>query len=67
MLKFELNDFENSVVVNLFEEEGYVNNLASTGAVEILSISETQVSGRIDARIDDESFVNGNFTVNICK
>jgi hypothetical protein len=67
MLKFELNDFENSVVVNLFEEDGYVNNLASTGAVEILSISETQVSGRIDARIDDESFVNGNFTVNICK
>ena len=66
LLKFELNDFENSVVVNLFEEDGYINNLASTGAVEITAISDTQVSGRIDARIDEESFVNGNFTVDIC-
>lgn len=66
LLKFELNDFENSVVVNLFEEEGYVNNLATTGALEITAISDTQVSGRIDARIDDASFVNGNFTVDIC-
>jgi hypothetical protein len=67
LLNFELNDFESSIVVNLFEEDGYVNHLASTGAVEITSISETQVSGRIDAKIDDKSFVNGNFTVNICK
>lgn len=66
-LKLDLDNFESSKIVTLYEEEGSVNNLASTGAVEITSISDTQVTGKIDARLDGENFVNGNFSVSICQ
>lgn len=36
------------------------------GAVEILSITDTEVTGRIDVRESNNSFVNGNFTVSFC-
>lgn len=39
---------------------------ANKGAIEILSITETQVTGRIDARFNGNNFVNGNFTVSFC-
>ena len=41
--------------------------IAKRGAVEILGISNTTVSGRIDAYADDQNFVNGNFEVLICR
>lgn len=40
--------------------------LARKGAVEIISISETELVGKIDAYYDDENYVNGNFTVSFC-
>lgn len=67
----ELNfSFEESgQTVTLFDPEGTLNIIVSTGAVEILSISDTEVSGRIDARYEGDSGdgVNGNFTVTFCK
>lgn len=61
-------DFESfdGQTVTLFNPDGAVNNIASIGAVEILSITDTQVKGRMDATLDGESTVNGNFTANFC-
>jgi hypothetical protein len=41
--------------------------IAKRGAVEILGISNTTVSSRIDAYADDQNVVNGNFEVLICR
>ena len=54
------------LTVTLFNPDGAVNNISTEGAVEILSISDTQVRGRIDARFDSENNVNGNFTATFC-
>lgn len=43
-----------------------LNIFVTTGAIEITSITETSISGRIDARFDNENFVNGNFIVYSC-
>ncbi|HEX5171373.1 MAG TPA: hypothetical protein VFW11_19485 [Cyclobacteriaceae bacterium] len=66
-LKADLSDMENSLFVNLFEEETTGHNLASKGAIEILTITETEVTGRIDASLDEMNTINGNFAVNICQ
>lgn len=60
---------EGGQTVTLFDPEGTLNIIATTGAVEILSISNTEVSGRIDARYEGDSGdgVNGSFTVPFCK
>jgi hypothetical protein len=52
--------------VTLFQETETMNFIATDGAVEILSITESMVSGRLDARYDSQTYVNGNFTVSIC-
>ena len=38
------------------------------GAIEILNIDSNamMIEGRADIRVDNESFVNGNFTINFC-
>ncbi|MEP5613312.1 MAG: hypothetical protein ABJP45_13755 [Cyclobacteriaceae bacterium] len=64
-LSFDLSSFDGRTVT-LFNPDTFLNIISSEGAVEILSITETQVTGRIDARADD-SFVNGNFTLEICE
>jgi len=68
-LSFDLSSFD-GLVVNLLNPDGEdgipQNNLASIGAVEILEISESSVSGRIDARLDSDNQVNGNFTAIYC-
>jgi hypothetical protein len=52
----------------LFDDEETFNYLAVEGAIEIISVSDTEVKGRIDATADQgENFVNGNFRVPICK
>lgn len=66
-LKFDLNSMENSQTVTLFEDEEFMNSIATEGAVEITAITETTISGKIDATVDAENNVNGNFTVNICQ
>jgi hypothetical protein len=52
--------------VTLFNIDAETNSIADVGAVEIISVSETQITGRIDASADELNFVNGNFTVTIC-
>jgi len=65
-LYFKLSTFEGQLV-NLFDiEDEDMQNLASEGAIEILSISETEVTGRMDARFNNQNAVNGNFTVSFC-
>lgn len=43
------------------------NHIAVDGAIEITEVTATTVSGRLDARIDSRYFINGNFTVPICR
>ena len=57
----------NSNTATLLDTEEAEWYIATIGAIEILSISDTEVSGRIDAKADDKNFVNGNFTVSICQ
>ena len=49
--------------------DGVTNYICLEGAVEILSVSTTPgglVTGRMDVSYDDNSTVNGNFTVTYC-
>lgn len=55
-----------SYTATLFEKATTLNIIAGTGAIEILTLTNTEITGRIDARSDDKSFVNGNFKVAIC-
>jgi len=65
-LSFSLTDAENGRTVTLFNPANTLNIIATEGAVEILSITDTEVSGRLDVRGGDDDSVNGNFTVTIC-
>ena len=67
ILKVDFDNIEASRTVTLFDSEETMNVVATQGAVEITSISETEVKGRIDARAYDDNFVNGNFTVPLCQ
>ena len=67
ILKMDFDDIENSRTVTLFDDEETLNVIATQGAVEITSITDTEVKGRIDARAYDDNFVNGNFTVPLCQ
>jgi hypothetical protein len=64
-LNFDLSSFDGQTVT-LFDDEETLNVIATEGAIEILSITETEVTGRIDARADGNNHVNGNFTVSFC-
>jgi hypothetical protein len=66
-LKFDLSgNSDDSQTATLFDEDDFGNFIATEGAIEIISITATEVIGRIDARCDGESYVNGNFTVSFC-
>jgi hypothetical protein len=43
------------------------HHIALEGAIEITEVTATTVSGRLDARVDNGNFINGNFTVQICQ
>ncbi|HEY9047268.1 MAG TPA: hypothetical protein VIN08_15290 [Ohtaekwangia sp.] len=68
-LKFDFNnwDAEDNQSVTLFDHETTTSHLASEGAIEITSISSTQITGNIDARSEDDTFVNGKFVVTVCE
>lgn len=51
----------------LFKGSEFLNIIATEGAIEILTITDALVTGRIDAKADSESSVNGNFSVPLCK
>lgn len=67
LYKLSLNSSFEGQVVNMVEDDDIpINNIATEGAIEILTISETEVTGRIDARMDSDNHINGNFTVSFC-
>ena len=63
---FSNDEFFGGLLVNLFEQATFSNNLTDDGAIEIVTITATEVAGRIVANFDDETYVNGNFTAVIC-
>lgn len=68
-LSFDLGSFDGQVVTLYDDDNGgpnATNIIATTGAIEILTITDTEVTGRIDARYDKDNYVNGNFTVSFC-
>ncbi|MBL7840746.1 MAG: hypothetical protein JNJ75_11430 [Cyclobacteriaceae bacterium] len=68
-LSFDLGSFDGQVVTLYDDDDGGpdpINVIATKGAIEILTITDTEVTGRIDARADKDNFVNGNFTVSFC-
>lgn len=67
VLRLDFDNLENSRTVTLYDSEEIMNVIATEGAVEITSVTDTEVTGRIDARADDVNFVNGNFTVPLCQ
>jgi hypothetical protein len=54
------------VLFTYFDSEGPITLYVEEGAVEILTITETEVTGRIDAHKDDNNHINGNFVVLFC-
>jgi hypothetical protein len=65
-LKFSLSGGTDILTATLFDVEGTLNVVATEGAIEILSITDTQVTGRLDIRSDEDNYINGNFTVTLC-
>lgn len=57
---------ERSQTLTLFEPSQTLNTIASQGAIEILTVADSQITGRIDARFDENNFINGNFLVTVC-
>lgn len=68
-LYFDLTSFD-GIVVNLVNPNGEDDipqiGLASFGAIEITSITTTEITGKIDASLDEENSINGNFSVQFC-
>lgn len=68
-LYFDLTSFD-GIVVNLVNPNGEDDipqiALASFGAIEITSITTTEITGKIDASLDEENSINGNFSVQFC-
>ncbi len=62
----ELKFAEDGQTITLFNPATSLNIILVEGAVEILSITTSEVSGRIDGRSDEDNFINGNFTVPYC-
>lgn len=57
---------DGSYLVNLFDPAETLNIFAGQGAIEILTLTDTEVTGRMDVYFDDDTHVNGNFTLPYC-
>ncbi|UXX80457.1 hypothetical protein N7E81_05005 [Reichenbachiella carrageenanivorans] len=73
-LKFDFDDLDNSKTATFLDPDaggdfGPLNIIATEGAIEILSVTDSEVKGRLDIRNggDNTSSVNGNFTIDICQ
>ena len=58
-----------TLVYNQDLGKGPMNKIAGTGAYEILEIdtvTNNWIKGRMDVFIDDDNWINGNFTANYC-
>ena len=66
-LQFDFDNTDNSQTVTLFDpDDGNLNIIANQGAIEILTIEVDEITGRIDVYFDEETNVNGNFSVTYC-
>lgn len=66
LYKLSLNSNFEGRTVTLLDREDFTNIIVTEGAVEILTITSTGITGRIDARFDGNNYVNGNFEVSFC-
>ena len=59
-----------SLTVTLVEDRGDeapMNYIATSGTVETLELSDTELVGRMVVEADDANWMNGNFTLPICE
>lgn len=52
--------------VFIIDQNSYDGGGAEEGQVDIISISETELIGRMNMYFDDENYVNGTFTLSFC-
>lgn len=57
-----------TVTLVSYSETSVDNNIAVEGAYEIISVDTITklVTGKMDAYIDNDNFINGNFTLKYC-
>lgn len=62
------NEFSKSLVFVHFENNLAKFDIAYSGAFEILTVDEVNgiVTGRMDVRLNENNYVNGNFTLKYC-
>jgi len=53
--------------VTLFADATVNNFIATSGQIEIQTVTETTVTGRIAAEFDSSTYVNGNFEIPRCQ
>jgi hypothetical protein len=49
-----------------FVQPPSTNDIATNGTIRIDSVSATEITGGLVARIDDANYVSGTFTISIC-
>ena len=61
--------YELDMMTNITINWGSNNIICGDGAIHIVNInlSDSTITGKIDARSGEENFVNGTFTVPVCK
>ena len=67
-LNLDLNDWDKSLTVTLFDYETVNNFIAVDGYVELTSVDVSQgiITGKMDVMYDDSNYVKGSFQVPIC-
>lgn len=64
-LSFNLNDFSGRTAT-IFHESTSMNSIASDGKIEILTVTETEITGRMAIQANADNYANGNFTLTLC-
>ncbi len=59
---------DDNMTITLFHSETSMNIIATEGAIEItlIDIANGVVEGRVATTVDDDNFVNGNFSIIYC-
>lgn len=67
-LKLDFSGNSDSRTITLYDVQQSNNVIASEGAVEVVSIDTTNqvIELKIDARYDDQNFINGKCKIQIC-
>lgn len=58
---------EEGQTITLYNEASGMSHIGTEGAIEILAVTDTEITGRIDARSESGTYINGNFTVQLYK